>query len=229
MSSGTPTDHAAFLALARTTALHHRDYRAWHRGRTHYAVWIIDFDEPDILTPLQSARAHFADLFYQPSARQLPVTVFVSGFWVDRSQWEDDYTPAQCRAQQDRLHHLALPAFDITLGAIKSFASALYVEVQDSAQGLATVRQALQEVMPELRWTPYVPHVTLGVYRVEMATHRVVQRIQDFACHPPLSKRVTQVKLMTYAAQELLGPLHTLYVHTFGAEGVSERKGQKSG
>ena len=204
MTSGTPTDRAAFLALEKTTAIQQRDYRAWHRGRTHYAVWVIDFEEPDILTHLHRAREHFADILYKPFARHLHVTVSVSGFWVDSPQWDDDYTPAQYRAQQRRLHQLTLPAFDITLGAINSFASALYAEVQDSEHGLATVRQALQEVMPELRWTPYVPHVTLGVYRVEMA------------CPPPLRKRVTHVKLITYAAQELLGPLHTLYVRTFG-------------
>jgi hypothetical protein len=103
MTSGTPTAHTALLAHARTTALYPRDDPAWHWGRTQYAVWVVALDDPAILGPLQRAQAHFADLCYHPWARQLHVTVFVSGFWVDRARWADDYTPAQRRAQQHPL------------------------------------------------------------------------------------------------------------------------------
>jgi 2'-5' RNA ligase len=209
------TDRAAFLALGRTTAFQPDDDSAWHRGRSTYAVWIIDFAEPGILAYLQCTSQHFADLVFHPHTRQPHVTVFVSGFLVESPQWDDDYTQEQCRAQQQRLRQLTLPAFDITLGAVNSFASALYVEVHDSEGGLAALRHALQEVMPELRWAPYVPHVTLGMYRQEMVTPSVVQRIERYALLRPIRKRVTQVTLATYAAQEHLGPLRSLYTHTF--------------
>lgn len=211
-------DHTSFLALGRTTPLHTGDYPAWHRGRSTYAVWTIDLVEPDILAYLQRTREHFADLLVHPSRRQPHVTVFVSGFLVEHAQWDDDYTLAQCCAHKQRLRQLALPAFEITLGAVQSFASALYVAVHDDAGGIAALRQALQEVMPELRWGPYVPHVTLGMYRQAMATHDVVQRITDYALLRPVQQRVTQVTLSTYVAQEHLGPLYALYTHALGHE-----------
>ncbi|MGE3541069.1 MAG: 2'-5' RNA ligase family protein [Candidatus Tectimicrobiota bacterium] len=216
MTLAVQADRAAFLALGRTTAIQRQDYSAWHRGRAWYAVWVVDFVDVDILAYLRQLREHFADMLFNPCARQPHVTVFVSGFWVQQAQWDDDYTPAQYQAQQRRLQHLDLPAFAIGLGAINSFASALYVEVHDLEQGLATVRQALAEVMPELRWGPYIPHVTIGVYRAALPTAAVVQRMQRSAPQCLRRVRVQGVHLVTYAARELLGPLHTRYTHSFG-------------
>ncbi|MBM3227166.1 MAG: 2'-5' RNA ligase family protein, partial [Candidatus Tectomicrobia bacterium] len=122
-------------------------------------------------------------------------------------------TPAQYEAQCQRLRQLALPTFAMTLGAINSFAHALYLEVHDQQGGIAAVRQTLQEVMPELRWGPYVPHVTLGMYREASATDDVVQRIERCPLTRAIHTQVTQVTLATYTAQEHLGPLHTRYTH----------------
>lgn len=207
----------AFLALERTTAFSPGDYPSWHRGRSRYAVWIVDGETDAILAYSTQARAHFADVLYTPYRRQLHVTVFVSGFWVETPRWDDDYSPAQRLAQQRCLQQLTLPPFTITLGGLNSFASALYIEVQDSDQGLARIRQALQGVMPELRWAPYVPHLTLGMYRCAVATRPLVERMQHWEAPPPLRLRVQQVHLITYAAHEPLGPLQTMYVHTFDA------------
>lgn len=209
-----PPHREAFLALERTTPFHPGDYPTWHRGRSRYAVWVVELDEPGVLAYLARAREPFADMLYQPFLRQPHVTVFVSGFWVETPQWDDDYSPTQRRAQQRCLQQLTLSPFTMTLGGLNSFASALYVEVCDSEQGLATMRQALQGVMPELRWAPYVPHITLGMYCRAIATRTVVQRMQQCTLPDPISTRVRQVKLITYAAQEALGPLQTMYVHT---------------
>lgn len=201
--------------FSHTVAMPLRDYVEWHKNREHYAVWVIDFDEPAILKEIDKARHFFKDILLKPFERQPHISLFVSGFLSEQVVYDDDYSSAAQLVHQQALLESQLNAFDIEIGAINSFDSALYFEVIDHANGIERTRNVLGQVMPELRWKPYVPHITLGVYKDTIPIQAVMDRINEYQRLPKIQKHVRDIKLVTYQATELLGPLTTRFTYTF--------------
>ena len=204
----------AFDGLQYTVPMEERDYVDWHKNREHYAVWVIDFDEQAILDEVDRARYFFEEWLLKPFERQPHISLFVNGFMTDSAVHDDDYSLSQQMTHQQILAQSDLESFDIEIGGLNSFASALYFDVFDSAGGIAQVKDCLTQVMPELRWKAYVPHITIGLYKEQIPTQEVIERIKEYQQLPSIKKNVRNIKLMTYCAQELIGPLTTRFAHT---------------
>ncbi len=74
---------------------------------------------------------------------------------------------------------MQLEPFQLKVGGINSFDSALFVEVQDQSQQLARIRQALSVGGAEIAALQYHPHITLGLYQTACSTNLILQRIQN--------------------------------------------------
>lgn len=203
----------AFKGLPYTVVMNNRDYSEWHKNREHYAVWVIDFDEEAILDEIDRARHFFKDMLLTPFKRQPHISLFVSGFWADVTVHDDDYPSNLQQAHRESLAQSRLKPFDIQIGGINSFASALYFDVLDSTSGITQVREILAKAMPELRWAPYIPHITIGLYKDTISTQAVIDRINSYQHLPVMHKNVRDIKLITYRSDELIGPLTTRYTH----------------
>jgi 2'-5' RNA ligase len=202
-----------FDGLTHNIPMEVRDYVEWHKNREHYSVWVIDFDERAILDEVERARYFFEDWLLKPFERQPHITLFVSGFIADSATHDDDYSLSQQTAHQQILTQSNLKNFDIEVCGLNSFASALYFDVMDKSDGINQIREVLAQTMPELRWKAFVPHITIGLYKDHIPTQDVIQKIKEYQPAPVVKKSVRDIKLMTYSAQELIGPLTTRFTH----------------
>lgn len=198
-------DQAA-CALPATTA----DRPDWHRGRTRYGLWMLTIDDPAIHQRWQSAHRHLTDYLLPAPQRQPHISLFVCGFPGTQRQWDDDFPHADLAQQKARLQAARLPPFELRIGGLDSFASAAFLQVQDPQDRLAGLRSALA-CIPEIRFAPFVPHLTVGLYARSLPVSSIRSRLQTFADTKPLALTVRELCFATYAARDLDSPLQVEY------------------
>ena len=197
-----------------------RDFPEWHHGRETYAVWVLTMDDKTIQDKFVSAREHLNGYLLEPYHRQPHITLFVCGFLVDTPKYNDDFTHAQLQAQIQALENADIQPFEIEIGGLNSFASAPYLEVNDSSNGIAQLREILSRGAREFRTAPYTPHLTVGLYAGAFPSMEVAKRMVEFQSKPIL-KKVTQITLATYQAKEFAGKLSYIKNFIFGIGFVS--------
>lgn len=198
-----------FSASPRTLPFEPRDYPEWHRGRTTYGVWMVDADIAPLRARVARARDHL-DGVLTAHQRQPHVTLFVCGFCADRPMSDDDFTPAMLARQRRALEAAAVAPFELEIGGLASFDSAVFLEVRDPDHCLAPIRAALAhgqgEVCPH---EVYTPHLTVGLYRDAFDKPAVTRRLAAFAEDAPLRLAVTGLHFAVYPAQHPCGLLET--------------------
>ena len=85
-----------------------RDYPEWHRGRQTYAVWIVPLEDERILEIFHAARKHLSGVLLESYRRQPHITLFVCGFLVEQSRYNDDFSLPQLQGQLNALKKRAL-------------------------------------------------------------------------------------------------------------------------
>jgi 2'-5' RNA ligase len=196
---------------SETVAAQLHDYPEWRRGRDRYGVWIIPVDAPELLDYIDATRHRLADLLYPALQRQPHLTLFVCGFEQPTCTEDDDFSPAQLRAQIGSLQGLRGSACSLPLGALDSFASAAFIAVHDPIGQLAQWRSALGLAAKEVRQAVYVPHITLGLYKRKATADEIRQRLGELE-PPPTSLRISQLHYATYKASLHFGPLETKHI-----------------
>ena len=193
----------------------------WLRGRTRYCVWVIDLADPlHTSWRLKRRLAHWRQAlapWIRWGSRQPHITLQVCGFACDSPapQWNDDFTPAMQAAQCTALERAAPGRLTLQIGTARSFASAAYLEVDDPDHALAALRDALVLPHDEFRNGPWVPHVTLGLYRRAWHRDRIMHALQSAQPLPcrPIQVMVRAISLVSYDAAYLCGRLHTVWRH----------------
>ena len=155
------------------------DYPEWHRGRERYVLWYLAVQHPALECYLQQLKQQFSDVLFRPNTRQFHITLYICGFYAAKKHWEDDFPESQFQQQVQALQQLQLEPFQLKVGGINSFDSALFVEVQDQSQQLARIRQALSVGGAEIAALQYHPHITLGLYQTACSTNLILQCIQN--------------------------------------------------
>ena len=199
-----------------TLPLEDRDYPEWHKGRVAYGVWLINADLAPVRARVAQVRKHLAPLLVPeavPPTRQPHITVFVCGFIAPAVVHDDDFTPAMLDAQRAALAAAAQGCFTLQIGGIDSFDSAVFLRVVDPEGGLTVLRHALGQDVREVRQSPYVPHLTVGLYRVAFETGAVAARLAALPPQAPMALRVEGIQFARYQAQVLGGPLEALESH----------------
>ncbi len=199
-----------------TIAAENRDYPEWHRGRGIYAVWVLRMEKAAIQEKFKAAREHLNGFLLEPYDRQPHITLFVCGFLVDESKYNDDFTQSQLQAQLSTLEKANLLPFEIEIGSLNSFASAPFLEVHDPEGGIARLREILACSAREFRIAPYRPHLTLGLYADAFDSREVIDHLTEFPSNP-ISWKVESITLATYRAQEIARPL--TYQHEVSLKG----------
>lgn len=195
-----------FVRLPRCLGAQRRDYPEWHRGRPRYYVWAVDAETAPVDARLRRARAALDGRLVAPYARHAHITVAVCGFLTDAALHDDDVTAERLEAEARRLEALAARPFTVGVGGANSFASAPFLEVADPDGALARLRDAVLDGGGEYRTTPYVPHVTIGIYDGPHLTAEIAPRLgrrDDDA----IALTVSGIALYSYAAASLGSPL----------------------
>lgn len=183
-----------------------RDFPEWRRGREIYSVWVLSFNDGVILEKFSAARAHLNGYLLEPYQRQPHITLFVCGFLVEESQYNDDFNLVQAQSQIKAIKNEKIPPFEIEIGGLNSFASAPFLEVSDLQGGIAHLRKTLSRGAREFRTAPFTPHLTVGLYAGAFPSTEVAERMKAFPADPARLK-VGQITFATYKAQEIAGLL----------------------
>lgn len=187
-----------------------RDFREWHRGRPRFAVWAIELAHPGVDARLRQLRDALGPRLLAPFARQPHITVHVCGFPVAAPTRADDFGEHELRAQAAAVARSGVAAFDVGVGAAFTFTSAACLAVHDDTRSLERLRRAWQAAVPGPDATPYVPHVTAGLYAGAWPLDDVRSRLDALPRLPALDVRVESLAWMCYESSRVAGPLSTL-------------------
>ncbi len=192
---------------AHTIATVEQDHFGWHRGRTHYGLWLVALEDPVVREKVAAARRHLARFLLQTCDRQPHITLFVCGFPARVPVHDDDVSEERLEAQAALLSGAGIRPFSLRINGLNSFASAPYLEVEDRAGMLEALRSILSGAGPEVgRQEPFVPHVTVGSYSAAFDAPMVCRQLTSFD-QDPLTVKVGKLSFATYRARELAGAL----------------------
>lgn len=187
-----------------------RDFPEWHLGRPRFAIWAIALDDADVAARLGEVRRVLDPMVLPGYERQPHITLHVCGFPVGAPARHDDFGRHHLQAQLDALARLRPTPFDMCIGAPFTFASAACLSVRDEAQTLAPLRTACQDAAPSSDATPYVPHVTAGLYARAWPLRDVHARLRSIRTLRERRLRVGSLDWMCYDSTRIAGPLSTL-------------------
>ncbi len=200
---------AEFLAAGTTFASSDGDFTEWHRGRPHFAVWAIAVRDSTVEQRMDTLRRRLGDLLRGDYRRQPHITLHVCGFPCASASLPHDFGREQLLRQVRRLAESRVAPFEISVVGPGSFASAPFLGIDDHTGGIRCLRDALALEGPDDRSTPYVPHLTLGLYADTHPTAEIVRRLGERRM-PPHRIVVDRLDLMAYESAVIGGPLHTL-------------------
>jgi len=195
-----------------------RDYPEWHLGRQNYALWYLEINDQKLVDYLDGLRRHFSDFLLEPNTRQYHVTLFICGFLTDESKaYKDDFSFSEFEQQREILRKKNFASFELKIGSVDSFSSALFVEIQDAGNILSLMRQKLGTVSNEIAALDYCPHITLGLYRENYNSDLILQKISELPVqykHAEFELKIEHLTFGYYQAQTLQGKLYP-YQHLF--------------
>lgn len=171
----------------------------WHKGRARYAVWLCRLRSLALTERVAAIAAQLGDAIHPIPADDIHVTVYVAGFPAETPTHSDDISWETLVQQRGQLQRHFRPTV-LEIGCASSFSTAAFLEVRDPSQVLCTVRDALGAATRELRFGPYQPHVTIGVYRDSRPTGPIIEALQQWRGLTPIPVSVDAVELVTFDA-----------------------------
>ncbi|MGR0303995.1 2'-5' RNA ligase family protein [Acinetobacter beijerinckii] len=193
-----------------------RDYPEWHHGRTDYALWYIEIDQPALVEYLNAIKTDFSDFLLTSNQRQYHITLFVCGFLnTHPSPYNDDFSAEQFSQHIKSINTLQLEPFELELTTIDSFSSALFIQIIDQQKILEKIRSQLALVSKEIAALQYCPHITIGLYNDAWSSDLVLERIKSFEAKR-IKIQVNQLTFGYYKAQILQGLLYPYHQMVLG-------------
>jgi 2'-5' RNA ligase len=176
----------------------------WHRGRVAYAAWVVRVSGDAVRARVDAVAAALGERIAPVPTADLHVTVQVAGFPTEGPcRFDDDVAEATLHAQAEAVSGVA--GGELRVGPANSFASCAIFEVQGAV--LHRLQAALGGAHTELRFAPWLPHLTVGTY---VADHPVAA-VRPALDRPgaPLVVAVDAVELVTFDARVPGAPLIT--------------------
>lgn len=187
---------------AHTTACRADNFVRWHLGRPFYAVWIVEVDTAEVHAQISALRRHLDDWLLPDYRRQPHITLAVCGFPQAQMTDVHSYTAGDFQRDIACLRGTPPAAFMLETTVADSFTTAPYLGLRGDTPALHAMRTALRgEPDP-----PYVPHITAGFYRRELAMTNVRQKLHTLALQP-ISLEINDITLAVYAGSEIAGRL----------------------
>lgn len=192
----------------RTLGLDPGAREAWRRGRARYAVWVLRVRHPEVAARAAAVAETAHGWIEAIPERDLHITVWVAGFPCEAPRLDDDVGWEGLARQREQL--LAFSGgLRLQVGAANAFLSAVFLEVHDPLGDLARLRRALDVGPRELRFAPYLPHVTVGVMPVSRPTAGLRERLAPCRALPPIEIAPEAIELVELDAAVSGAPLET--------------------
>lgn len=193
-----------------------RDFPEWHRGRPRYGVWLLLIEQPEWLAYFHDMQHRLRHFLHPQTQRQAHTTLFVCGFPQAEQRFNDDVQPAKILAQHQRLYTAQLSAFNLLLDQVDAFPTIAFLSLKGDLTPLDKIRETLNRECAELRFAPFVPHITLGLFRDVFSAETLREAFAQLPPPPAVPCTFQRVDFATYSAQETLGPLrieHSVTLH----------------
>ncbi|WP_111894170.1 2'-5' RNA ligase family protein [Acinetobacter sp. MB5] len=203
---------------SRTFASLDADYSDWHKGRDQFSLWYLEIEDTACRDYLNTLQQQFQPFLYMPNYRQWHITLFVCGFWqapFHLQHLSDHFHERQLQQQIDLLHQLQAESFELKLGGIRSYQSALFLDVIDEQNILLQLRRCFWPVAKEIDAMIYCPHVTLGLYRDEFPANEILQQMNQTQTQT-WTVKFRHLTFGSYQARELQGELSAHYHFLLG-------------
>ena len=181
----------------------------WHRGRARYARWALRAPQRALHERVAEAQRALGGLVRAQPPADLHVTVFVVGFPSAAPVWDDDVGEDALDRQAAAVIGAGLPPLRLAVGASNAFLSCAFLEVADPHGDLARLRGLLVGAAREVRFAPYLPHVTVGIFPATVPTAPLAAAIAPLRGLPPLSLEFDAVELVDFDAAVPGAPLVT--------------------
>lgn len=212
---------------------------AWHKGRARYAVWVLRVNDPHIAERAARIAASLGAMASPVPHTQHHITVWVSGFPLPMNaerkadsslrvsplppagqetpgeMLDDDVDQAVLDEQARAVNEASLSPFDLLLGGVNSFLTAPFLHVTDPSDGIARLRTQLglplqRRCLRELRFAPFVPHLTVAHFAAGVATKDIAPKLEPFRQLPDLHCRVNALELVDFCAHTAHAPFNVL-------------------
>jgi 2'-5' RNA ligase len=188
-----------FAATRETLGPSPGEREAWHRGRSPYAVWLLRIDVDAVHERMRAIARDLGDAIVPVPEHETHVTLFVAGFPTDEApRHDDDVTEAVLDAQTRRLRAVATRPLPLAVGRANAFLTCAFLEVRDLDGGIATLRSALDHDAGEVRFAPYLPHVTVGRFRDSRPTDELARVLSSHRQLPWITIEARAIELVTF-------------------------------
>lgn len=212
---------------------------AWHKGRARYAVWVLRVNDPPIAERADRIAASLGAMASPVPHTQHHITVWVSGFPLPMNAprkadtstranplppagqetpgelLDDDVDQALLDEQARAVSEASLSPFELLLGGVNSFLTAPFLHVSDPSDGIGRLRAQLglplqRRGLRELRFAPFVPHLTVAHFAAGVATEDIVPKLEPFRQLPDLRYKVNSLELVDFCANTAHAPFNVL-------------------
>ena len=102
---------------------------------------------------------------------------------------------------------MGLPKFRVQIAGANSFVSAPFLEVFCPDAELGKIRRCLLRTENEQRFSPYVPHITVGLYRQPSYTVDVADSLSPYRDLERLNHIVQSIDLVSLDGRNPVGEL----------------------
>lgn len=159
----------------------------WHGPRRRYAVWALPVRAPQVLARVAKLQELLAGHIDPVPLAQLHVTLWVGGF-SDGDGSRNDDLDGGIRADLDRAIEAWSQPIPFQVGGVSSFLSCPFLEVKEPGSYIQALREKMGSIqLNELRFSDFIPHLTLGTYTASEDTTALIQTLSPQRALPPLT------------------------------------------
>jgi 2'-5' RNA ligase len=191
------TDWESLEALGATPQPDPAVRAEWHAGRPRYAVWVARVTAPEVLDRIATVAAALGPLATPLLRSDAHLTLFVAGFPTPTATRDDDVAMDVLDQQERSLRGLS--ATTLQVGGVGSFQGCAFLYVSPDT-ALHEPRARIGESSRELRWSPYLPHLTIGLYEGGVRYAALRERLEPLAELPPIAMPLDTIELVDFDA-----------------------------
>ncbi len=182
----------------------------WHRGRKTYCVWMYHVDDRQLLQRRDRILDSVQAVVEVLPVQHLHITVFVSGFLSVQRVRNDDVEESLLARQAQRLQGCAFPAPRLRVGGAGCFLTGPFLYAHDMTETTKHIRAILADGQAEVRFKPFVAHITLGHFLASLPTGPIAEVMDRWRSLPPIVIQPEALELVSFDATTPVSEHHAL-------------------
>ena len=191
--------YSELLKYSKTYGPLQGDFYDWHKGRSKYAVWVLELDDDPFLQRYREAQHHLSPYLISTYVRKPHITLAPCGFLSSEKQYCDDYCLDAIKKDIEQILSLKLNVIEVAIrNVLISYAIAPGFEVLDIQGNLTQLNDQLSKRDHFEENYDYFPHVTVGLYNDEWPTDLILRELKQFEVQKDVLLHFNAIKLVSY-------------------------------